>query len=129
MRKCKKFLVMFVAVLLLIPTFVLPVKAAEPQKVAEFQNNPFGIKTTPQAKKELSDFLTLLSDRPFASELFTHFVYGKGDKAYWEEEVPENVKEEIFANQEFQEKLQYVLDKAYSNGSWKDISHGCIDLS
>lgn len=111
----KKCLALLIAVLLLIPMLTLPAAAAE----AEYSLFPFAIKATPKVREEVSAFLAWISDKPFATELFTHFVLGKGDVDYWEEEVPGNIQAEILANETYQAKLQYVLERAYSTGSYK----------
>lgn len=124
MRKVKRFLAMVIVVLLLVPTLAFPVNAAEAQKTPQFQNNPFTVQAVKQLQdeKNLANFITKYSsDRPFSAELLAHFLCGGGDKTYWEEEVPEHIKDEIFSNEKIQEKLQYVLQRAYSNGSWKVI--------
>ena len=115
MKNSKRCLAMFVAALLVLPTFTLPAKAAETWDPLALQNSLYDI------SQQVNAVLSKLSDRPFASELFTHFLCGKGDKVYWEENVPQHIKDEIFAEQQFQEKLEYVLKKAYSAGSWKVV--------
>lgn len=110
----KKCLALLIAVLLLIPTLTLPA-AAE----AEYSLFPFAIKVTPELREKASAVLAQISDKPFASALFTHFLLGKGDVAYWEEEVPGNIQAEILANESYQAKLQYVLERARSAGSYK----------
>lgn len=111
----KKCLALLIAVLLLIPTLTLPAAAAE----AEYSLFPFAIKATPELREKVSAVLTLLSDKPFASELFTHFLLGKGDVDYWEDEVPSNIQTEILANESYQAKLQYVLERARSAENYK----------
>lgn len=111
----KKCLALLIAVLLLIPTLTLPAAAAE----ARYSLFPFAIKGTPELREMVSAVFAQISDRPFASELFTHFLFDMGDVAYWEEEVPGNIQSEIIANESYQAKLQYVLERAYSAGSYK----------
>lgn len=114
MRRSKKCLAILF-VLLLSSILTLPANAIDLSEMHQLQNSLYDIVSIDQKA------LSLLSGRPFASELFTHFIYGKGDKAYWEEDVPEDIKNEIFSNDEFKEKLHYVLNKAYSNGNWKVV--------
>lgn len=115
MQKSKKCLVMLVVVLLLIPTLIPPSEAAGLPKIPQSHNNLY------DSVSQVRIILSRLSNRPFASELFTHFIYGRGDKAYWEEEVPQHIKDEFFCNDEFKEKLHHVMENAYSNGSWKVV--------
>lgn len=106
MCRIKKRVAMLIVVLLLIPTLSFPAEAAESKKMLQFQNLPLSIQ---------------LPKRPLSEELLIRFLLGKGDTAYWEEDVPDHIKEEIFSNEKIQEKLQYVLERARSAGSWKVV--------